>query len=173
MKITTERLLLREYTEADLPVALSMFTSEMTMRFWPKPFDEDQVKGWIERNLHHYREWGFGRWVVTLKDCGRMIGDCGIVKAVINGKTENDLGYIIDHAYWEQGYGYEAAKACLEYGFEVAKLDRLVANMAYDHTASRRVAEKLGMTLETEFNNARNRDFKTYLYAIHRDNRRV
>jgi ribosomal-protein-alanine N-acetyltransferase len=41
--------------------------------------------------------------------------------------------------------------------------------MAFDHEASRRVAEKIGMKKEKEFLNSRNRNFLTYVYSISRN----
>jgi len=41
--------------------------------------------------------------------------------------------------------------------------------MPFDHHASRSVIEKIGMTKEKEFSNARNRNILTYLYAIEND----
>jgi RimJ/RimL family protein N-acetyltransferase len=53
----------------------------------------------------------------------------------------------------------------MRYGFEELQLPRLCANMPADHISSRRVAEKLGMRLEKEFINRRNRDVLTCLYS--------
>jgi [ribosomal protein S5]-alanine N-acetyltransferase len=56
----------------------------------------------------------------------------------------------------------------VKYGFEILALRRLCSYMASDHRQSRRIAEKLGMTLEKQYRNPRNRDFLTCVYAIHR-----
>ena len=104
--------------------------------------------------------------LVELRDSGAPIGDCGIVEAEINGRREYDLGYIIHHPYWRQGYGVECARACLEYGIYTLGLRRIVANMAHDHSASARVAERLGMRREASFHHPRNRNILTYVYAL-------
>jgi RimJ/RimL family protein N-acetyltransferase len=109
---------------------------------------------------------GMGRMLVELRDSGAPIGDCGIVEAEINGRREYDLGYIIHHPYWRQGYGVECARACLEYGIYTLGLRRIVANMAHDHIASARVAERLGMRREASFHHPRNRNILTYVYAL-------
>jgi ribosomal-protein-alanine N-acetyltransferase len=82
------------------------------------------------------------------------------------GQREHDLGYIIHHPYWRQGYGLECARACLEYGIHTLGLRRIVANMAHDHIASARVAERLGMRREASFHHPRNRNILTYVYAL-------
>jgi len=41
--------------------------------------------------------------------------------------------------------------------------------MSFENHSSRRVIEKIGMTKEKEYNNARNRNILTFLYAIEKD----
>ncbi|AIQ65419.1 GCN5 family acetyltransferase [Paenibacillus stellifer] len=162
--LETDRLLIRPYTLEDFDVIYGILSDSVTMSFWPKPFDKEQVTHWIERNMRSYQENGFGRWLVVLKERNTVIGDCGITKSEINSKLENDLGYIIDQHYWKQGYGTEAAQACMHYAFDELQLESICINMPVDHISSRRVAELIGMKLETEFNNSRNRNIRTYLF---------
>ncbi|WP_422615025.1 GNAT family N-acetyltransferase [Cohnella caldifontis] len=75
----------------------------------------------------------------------------------IDGEPEYDLGYIIHADCWEQGCGAEAAEAVLKSGLDTLKLPRICANMPVHQAASRKVAIRLGMELEKEFANARNR----------------
>lgn len=162
--LETDRLLIRPYTLEDFDVIYGILSDPVTMSFWPKPFDKEQVTHWIERNMRSYQENGFGRWLVILKERNTVVGDCGIMKSEINNQLENDLGYIIDQHYWKQGYGTEAARACMHYAFDELQLDSICINMPVDHVSSRRVAELIGMKLETEFNNSRNRNIRTYLF---------
>ncbi|WP_068774844.1 GNAT family N-acetyltransferase [Paenibacillus sp. FJAT-26967] len=167
--VTTCRLILREYEESDYEDALRIFSNPQTMSFWPEPFGVEQVRKWMVKSASNYKEFGYGRWVTALIGNNKMIGDCGFGHLEINGKVEVDLGYIIDHRYWKQGYGAEAAQACLDYGQSRLGFNRIVANMPYNHTASRKTAEKLGMKKELEFVNERNRNILTCLYSTERD----
>ena len=166
--IETKRLILRQFQaddEADLHRILS---DPITMSFWPSPFSREASRDWLNRNMGSYGEHGFGRLAVILKESNELIGDCGIMKGEIDGQPENDLGYIIFHTFWSRGYATEAAGACKTYGFAKLNLDRICANMPADHWASRRIAEKIGMRLEKQFHNRRNRNILTCLYAIER-----
>lgn len=163
--LETERLILRELTLNDLDALHRIFSDPITMRFWPAPFTLDATQQWIERNWRNYVTLGFGRWALILKDSGELIGDCGVVQAEVDGKPEYDLGYILHHPYWNRGYATESAAACLHQAINTFGLRRIVANMATDHIASRRVAEKIGMQREKTFLNPRNRNLPTYLYA--------
>lgn len=52
----------------------------------------------------------------------------------------------------------------MHYAFDDLQLDSICINMPVDHVSSRRVAELIGMKLETEFINSQNRNIRTYLY---------
>jgi ribosomal-protein-alanine N-acetyltransferase len=68
---------------------------------------------------------------------------------VINQKHESaELGYWIGKPYWGNGYGTEAAKAVLHYGFTVLGLNRIYATHMSRNPASGRVMEKIGMKYE-------------------------
>jgi RimJ/RimL family protein N-acetyltransferase len=136
------------------------------MSFWPRPFTKEETRVWIERSMQSYKEHRHGRWAVTLKLDGGLIGDIGIIRTQIDDKPENDFGYIISNQYWNKGFATEAAEACRDYGFKKLRLKRLAANMSFDNIASIRVAEKIGMKREKEFYNKRNRNILTFLYAI-------
>jgi len=49
--IETERLNLREVTMDDFDSLYKIFSDTETMSFWPKPFNYEGVKSWIERNI--------------------------------------------------------------------------------------------------------------------------
>lgn len=162
--IETPRLILRPYTPDDLDALFAIQSDPLTMRFWSTPFTKEDTRVWMQRAMSSFAENGFGRMAIILRQTGEQIGDAGIMRVPVNGKDEIDLGYIIRAPYWRQGFGLEAATAVLAFAKELGH-PRVVANMAHDNTASERVAQRLGMTKETEFHNARNRNILTFLYA--------
>ncbi len=162
--IETERLLLREYDLGDVPVLHRIQSHVETMKFWESPFTQENTRNWIERAIASYLSNGFGRWALILKETNEQIGDVGMMRVPVNGKEEVDLGYIIHSDHWHKGYATEATSAVLQYGIKLG-LDRIVANMAHDHVASQRVAERLGLVRELEFVNKRNRGIVHYLYV--------
>ena len=163
--IETDRTIIRPYSEADIARVAPIFADPVTMVFWPQPLSEETVAAWVRRASASFPATGLGRMLVELRGSGTPIGDCGIVEAQINGRLEYDLGYIIHHPYWRQGFGVECARACLEYGLHTLGLRRIVANMPHDHIASALVAERLGMRREASFHNPGNRNILTYLYV--------
>ena len=164
--IETPRTIIRPYEGSEAPLLLPIFSDPATMSFWARPLGKDAVAAWVARAAQEFRQTGMGRMLVVDRETGEPVGDCGIMRAEVGGRTENDLGYIIHHPYWGAGLGIECARACLGYGLRTLGLRRVVANMPHDHVASRRVAEKLGMGRERSFYNRRNRGILTHLYAF-------
>ena len=64
MVLETARLLLREYTLADIDVLFEILSDAETMQYYPKPYDEEMTKRWIEWNIQNYQKYGFGIWAV-------------------------------------------------------------------------------------------------------------
>lgn len=151
--IETEKLGLREFTMEDLKVWHAILSDSETMKYYPKPFDEEKTKSWIERNLNLYKKYGLGLFAVIIKETGEFIGDCGITLQNIyrGGNLLPEIGFHIDKRFWRKGYGSEAAKACLKYVFENTKFDEVFCYQKSTNIPSRKTAEKMGMSLKSEF----------------------
>lgn len=143
----TERLLIRRITRKDLDALLAIMGKPEVMYAWEHGFTQKDVRKWINRQLTRYRKEGFGYFAVILKEGSNLIGQAGLMKSTINGNEAIELGYILDNTYWHNGYGTEAARACLEYAFGELGLKTVCCSIRPENEASIRVAEKLGMTL--------------------------
>ena len=168
MKLATQRLVIRPWTETDYASLEQLLTDPVTMQHWPQPFAVADVSRWLERLLDHYQQHGWGRYAVELATTGQVIGDCGVFIATVNNQLVHDFGYIFHHPYWGQGYATEAAQELVAFLFDTIGLHELYANMAHNHYGSQRVAERLGMQRVASFYNPRNRDFLTYVYRLTR-----
>ena len=94
-----------------------------------------------------YAEGRLMDWAVEHRDNGKMIGRLGLHKyRRVDGSA--DLGYALNRAYWGQGYGTEAARRVLQFGFEEMGLYRISASVLPDNHASVHVLTKLGMRME-------------------------
>jgi RimJ/RimL family protein N-acetyltransferase len=58
------------------------------------------------------------------------------------------LGFDFRRLYWGNGFATEAARAVLEYGFARFPLDKIYGWIDPENVPSRRVAERIGMTVE-------------------------
>ena len=145
--LETDRLLLREFVPEDVDALSAIFTDPETMRYCPAPLDRSEVTEWIKRNRRRYRETGYGLWAMLLKDSGEVVGDCGLTRQTVDEVDEIELGYHVRRDLWGRGYAPEAACACRDHGFDQLGADRLISLIRVGNLPSRRVAEKIGMSL--------------------------
>lgn len=80
---------------------------------------------------------------VVEKKSSRLIGYCGFKYCKQLCGTEISYGFARDS--WGRGYGYEAAKAVLDYGIETLKLKEIVAAVNPQNVASEIILNKIGM----------------------------
>ncbi|MFD2721763.1 GNAT family N-acetyltransferase [Hymenobacter monticola] len=101
-----------------------------------------------------YAATGIGRWAVLLRDTGEFVGWAGLkrVAGPVNGQHDfYDLGYRFRPQFWRQGYGFEAAQAWLDCGFQALNLPRICAYADAENAGSRRILTKIGLREGNEF----------------------
>lgn len=167
MVIETENLLLREFTHEDFPALFEIFSDPETMRHYPKSFDENRTKDWIEWNLQNYKVYGFGLWAVVLKETVEFIGDCGLTIQDIDGESLPEIGYHIHKNHWRKGFGSEAANAVRDWAFMNTEYDCLYSYMKYTNIGSYSTAVAIGMKKVKEYHDEKNGI--SYAYAIKRE----
>ena len=147
--LETERMVLRRMEMSDVDDLMDIFSDHVAMRYYPGTKSREEAEAWVCWKLQSYRDHGFGQWVAILKDTGDFAGQCGLTVQEIEGREEVEIGYLFLRKHWNQGLATEAARACRDHGFALGH-DRLVSLIDPGNLASRRVAEKVGMTLEKE-----------------------
>lgn len=166
LRLETDRLELRALTLDDLESLALMLGDAEGLIHWGPPLTTEESRSWIERNLRRYEADGFGRCAVILRSTCELVGDCGLIRTVVEGRPEVELGWVVSRAHRGKGIATEAAAAWRDYGFDVLGLERIVSMVSEKNVASRRVAEKLGMTIERE---AMWGDLPHLMYSVHRD----
>ena len=162
MNIETDRLMLREMTEADFEALYAVLADADTMKHYPHSFNEDSVREWIRRNLERYKIFGFGLWAVVLKETGEVIGDCGLTLQIINGQIKPEIGYHIRKDCQRRGYASEAAKAARDWTFMNTPFNIVYSYMKHTNVPSCRTAMAYGCKLVDEFEDEHNERFKVY-----------
>ena len=164
--LETSRLILREFCPDDTDALALVISDAETMRFYPASYDRAGVEEWIARNRRRYAEHGHGLWAMVLKTSGELIGDCGLTVQTVDGVDEVEIGYHVRRDLWGQGLASEAAPACRDFGFARLPVERLISLIRPENIASRRVAEKNGMTVWKE---VMRQNLRHLVYAIHRE----
>ena len=144
--LTTERLILRPFRLADLHPLHAILQEPDILKYFPRPGPPplEKVEKIIREQLAQYEQYGFGQWAVELRAKPGLIGWCGLNH--LPDTDEDEVAYLLSQAAHGKGYATEGAKSSLDFGFEKVKLRRLIALMHPENNASRRVAEKIGMT---------------------------
>lgn len=151
MILETERLVLREMTEADFPALCKILQDEEVMYAYEHAFDDGEARDWLNRQLERYEKFGFGLWAVVLKETNEMIGQCGLTMQECMGEQVLEIGYLFQKAFWHKGYAIESARACKEYAFTVLGAERVYSIIRDTNIPSQKVAEKNGMIRDGVF----------------------
>ena len=146
--LKTDRLILRRFTPDD---ARAMFENwandERVTRYvtWLPHESPEATKQLLEQWSAAYENLNTYNWALEYK--GMPIGNINVVR--LNERSEYaDLGYCLGHAFWNQGFMPEAAKAVIDYLFAEIGVNRVSISHAAKNPASGRVAQKCGLTFE-------------------------
>lgn len=148
--LQTRRLILRKFSEKDLDLLATLMRNPDFMRFSSGVLSREQATAFLEKILAGYREGVPSQFAVILRQENKLIGYCGFFRQNVDDVEEIEIGYRLDPAYWGEGIATEAARAVRDHAFRDLGLDRVISLIHPDNIASRRVAEKNGMTVEKE-----------------------
>lgn len=145
---TLRRLLGERLTVSHLPVLRRMHSDTRVMQPLGGVRSDRETVAYLENNLAHWDEHGFGIWILREADGGRIVGRAGLRHRLVNETAEVELVYALLPEYWGRGLATEAARACVTIGREWMGLPSIVALIHPDHVASRRVTEKSALVPE-------------------------
>ena len=148
--LETERMVLRRMEMSDVDDLMGIFSDPVAMRYYPGTKSRREAEDWVRRMLASYRDNGFGLWAAILKDSDEFAGQCGLTVQEVEGEEEVEIGYLFLRQFWGRGLATEAARASRDHGFHTLGYKRLVSLIDPRNLPSRRVAERVGLTLEKE-----------------------
>jgi RimJ/RimL family protein N-acetyltransferase len=146
--IKSERLILRQWRDADLAPFVAINADSVAMRYMPGPMTLEETKAMMARIEEHHRAHGFGIWAVEAAGVAPFIGFVGLQRVTFEAPFTPavEIGWRLAPAHWGKGYATEAARAALRYGFENLDLDQIVSFTVPANKPSWSVMERLGMT---------------------------
>ncbi|MDT0270176.1 GNAT family N-acetyltransferase [Streptomyces sp. DSM 44915] len=156
ISLSTERLTLRPFEEADAPELAAMMSDELTVAWTsaPIPYTRREAYDWITRRAPAERTGGGGIVLaVTEYLTHRLVGSVHLMHTDWR-VLSTEVGYVV--APWARGEGYaaEAVLAVAQWLFRDQKFERLELRTAAGNTASQQVAQKLGCISEGVLRNA-------------------
>ncbi len=144
MIVKTHNLYLRRFTADEALLILDLNADSAVTQYTHDPIrDIVHAEEILHRVIMPQYERGLGRWAVFLAATNAFMGWCGLKYRP--ELDEVDLGYRYHKTFWGKGYATEAARASLEYGFNEAKLQRIVGRAEHANIGSLKVLEKCGM----------------------------
>jgi [ribosomal protein S5]-alanine N-acetyltransferase len=147
--LTTRRLTLRRLRPGDAEFIVELLNDAAFLRFIGDKAvrtADDACQYILDGPMASYDQYGFGLWLVGVKESGLPVGMCGLLKR--ESLPDVDIGFAFLPAYRSRGYAFESASAVLEYGRREFGLKRIVAITDPDNAGSIRVLEKIGMRFE-------------------------
>lgn len=150
MRIETGRLILRRLDEADADGLVELFNDGEVRRFIDVKDGYDRADA-LERIRDDAREWDeLGHRVLAIeeRDSARFAGRVLLYDWPQWGETE--IGWTLVPGARGKGYATEAARAYVEWGFEQLGAPYFISLINVDNGPSRRVAERLGMSVLRE-----------------------
>ncbi len=142
--LSTDRLLIREITVEDVPRLYELYADEEITKYMEPLFltqqrEEEYTKDYINHVYHFY---GYGMWLIVLRESGEVIGRAGLEYK--DGFEGLELGFMLGKEYQHQGYAYEACQAILEYAREELEQTSFRALVHRDNEKSKQLCKRLG-----------------------------
>ena len=171
-RLETDRLTLREWTDADRDGAWAMAQDPEVMRYLPV-LDRAGSDAMVDRMIAMQAAHGHTFWVMERRADGQYIGMCGM-SPPREPLVEYEIGWRLARAAWGHGYAQDAARATLDWAWANRDMPTIVAITVADNQRSWGLMARLGMA------HHRNEDFEHpslppghplrphILYRIHR-----
>ena len=151
--ITTERLRLRLWRDADAGDFAEMNADPRVMEYFPAPLGRAESDELLGKILAHFGTHGFGPWLVEERASGEFLGFTGLMIPTFDAEFTPavEIGWRYARSAWGHGYASEAARACLAYGFDALNLERVVSFTSRLNLRSIAVMERIGMRFDSHF----------------------
>lgn len=146
----TARLLLSKMSRADQADLERMYADPAVMATLGGVRSAAWVADYIDKQIAHWDEHGFGFWTLRDPATGEFIGRGGLRYATIDNKVEIEVGYGLMRAFWGRGLATELATESVRVAFDELHLPELVCFALLTNGASRRVMEKAGFIYERD-----------------------
>ncbi|WP_049871765.1 GNAT family N-acetyltransferase [Catenulispora acidiphila] len=149
MPVTTERLIIRDWTVDDAEAALAVYGSTDVAHWLTPAMDRvgdvaamrSVLQAWIEAqpNLLAPR----GRWAVERKSDGALVGGLAI-RLLPPYEVDLEISWQLDPQMWGEGYATEAARALIAWAF-TQHTDELFAVTRPNNRRAIATTERLGL----------------------------
>jgi len=150
--LETDRCVVKELCLDNLDGLFELYADDGMDEFTEGLYPYEEEKTYQEAYINNmYRFFGYGMWLVFLKDTGELIGRAGLEHREIYGETELELGYLIGKKYQGRGYATEVCEAILAYAKENTDFLHINCVVQKGNEASIHMAQKLGFEYREDY----------------------
>ncbi len=146
VELRTERLLLRQWRDADREPWAALNADPEVMEHFPATLDRAASDAFVAKASITIAARAWGLWAVESRADGHFVGMVGLCPVTFDAPfvPAVEVGWRLARAEWGHGYATEAATAAVDFAFDELELDELVSMTAVRNRRSRAVMERLG-----------------------------
>lgn len=147
--LETERLYLRPFYSEDaaevqrLAGDYDVYKSTLNV---PHPYLDGMAESWIAAHPVDAEMRHLIHWAMVVKQTNALIGCVSV--GISTKRCIGEVGYWLGKDYWNKGYGTEASRCVINYGFETLELNRFYGRHFDSNPASGKIMQKCGMVKE-------------------------
>ena len=145
--ISTERLVLRQWTEADREPWAELNADPIVMEFFPATLAREESDRAFDLFHARIERDGFGWFAAERIDTGELIGMIGLADQPDGLPISPclEIGWRLKKDAWGHGFATEGARAALDFAFNTLGRDEVVSFTSLLNERSYRVMERLHM----------------------------
>ncbi len=146
--IETDRLILRNWCDADAMPYHAMFQDSRVMAYLGSPQTYEMVQAEVADSTEKISADSYGFWAVEHRADQRFIGFCGLQSGPAGTPIAGlpEIGWRLAHDYWGQGYAREASEASLAWAWANLPDDEIWATTVAANRRSWGLMERIGMS---------------------------
>lgn len=148
LRIVTKRLILRRFTEEDIPALLELVAHPSVARVVRGiEATEAGARTYLDRQaaMQPFEEDQCFDLAIERKTDGKVLGLLSLVR---RNQHQGEIGWALAVEHRRRGYATEAASALMVHGFAALGFHRIQAGTRADNADSWQVMERLGMRRE-------------------------
>mgnify|MGYP001766438208 CR=1 FL=1 len=141
---------LRKWQSSDLDNLVKHANNENIARFltdqFPHPYTREDGERFLKNTAVHDPV-----RIFAISVNGEAIGSIGLFPQDDVHRLNAEMGYWLSEEWWGRGIVTAAIRQMVEYGFHTFPIERIYARPFGSNSASKRVLEKAGFSLEASF----------------------
>lgn len=146
MQIETDRLLIRPWTDRDLPAFAAINADpEVRRYYYPALLTRAESDGVVSACMDHLKQYGFAFLATERKEDGTLVGGTGLSWTdIMPGGPAIEIGWILGKPFWRKGYARETGQAWLDHA-QTLGINEVIGYTTATNLPSRAQMEALGM----------------------------